>query len=244
MTRKRHANRPKPKSSPSGGYENVLTAIDVLSRYLFAYSLTDASAVNVAKVIIDIMTKHAYSPSTLITDKGTAFISTNIAEISQCLEITLKCATTKHPQTIGKLDRTHASLKMNLKMECGEYRHQWHKYLSLAILNHKPSYHVNIGCEPTRVFHGRIPYNILHHKLGNNPNKQIRATTEFAEEIQQRTKLLIDKTKQNFIHCYFNYKEYYDRKARAAPLKEKDYCFVLQPKADHHLGITVGSDRL
>ena len=29
------------------------------------------------------------------------------------------------------------------------------------------------------------------------------------------------------------YKDYYDRKAKAAPLKEKDYCFVLQPKADN-----------
>ena len=29
----------------SGGYENVVTAIDVFSRYLFAYPLTDASAI-------------------------------------------------------------------------------------------------------------------------------------------------------------------------------------------------------
>ena len=28
------------------------------------------------------------------------------------------------------------------------------------------------------------------------------------------------------------YKEYYDRKAKTAPLKENDYCFELQPKAD------------
>ena len=48
-----------PNLPPSGGCENVLTAIDVFSRYLFAYPLTDASAVNVAKVLIDIMTKHS-----------------------------------------------------------------------------------------------------------------------------------------------------------------------------------------
>ena len=222
-----------PNLPPSGGYENVLTAIDVFSRYLFAYPLTDASAINVAKALIDIMTKHAYLPTTLITDKGTAFTSTIIAEVTQILGITLKCATTKHPQTIGKLERTHASLKTNLKMACGEYRRQWHKYLPLAVLNHNTSYHASIGCEPTRVFHGRIPYNILDHKLGNNPNEKINPTTEFAEEIQNRTKILIDKTKQNIMQSYIKYKEYYDRKAKAAPLKENDYCFVLQPKADH-----------
>ena len=222
-----------PNLPPSGGYENDLTAIDVFSRYLFAYPLTDASAINVAKALIDIMTKHAYLPTTLITDKGTAFTSTIIAEVTQILGITLKCATTKHPQTIGKLERTHASLKTNLKMACGEYRRQWHKYLPLAVLNYNTSYHASIGCEPTRVFHGRIPHNILDHKLGNNPNEQINPTTEFAEEIQNRTKILIDKTKQNIMQSYIKYKEYYDRKAKAAPLKEKEYCFVLQPKADN-----------
>ena len=216
-----------PNLPPSGGFENVLTAIDVFSRYLFAYPLTDASVINVAKSLIDIMTKHAYLPTTLITDKGTAFTSTIIAKITQSLGITLKCATTKHPQTIGKFEWTHASLKTNLKMACGEYRRQRHKYLPLAVLNHNTSYHASIGCEPTRVFHGRIPYNILDHKLGNNPNEQVNPTTEFAEELQNRTKILIDKTKQNIMQSYIKYKEYYDRKAKAAPLKENDYCFVL-----------------
>ena len=222
-----------PNLPPSGGYENVLTAIDVFSRYLFAYPLTDASAINVAKALIDIKTKHSYLPTTLITDKGTVFTSTITAEITQILGITLKCATTKHPQTIGKLERTHASLKTNLKMACGEYRRQWHKYLPLAVLNHNDSYHASISCEPTRVFHGRIPFNILNHKLGNNPNEQVNPTTEFAEEIQNRTKILIDKTKQNIMQSYIKYKEYYDRKAKAAPLKENEYCFVLQPKTDN-----------
>ena len=105
--------------------------------------------------------------------------------------------------------------------------------MPLAVLNHNTSYHASIGCEPTRVFHGRIPYNILDHKLGNNPNEQVNPTTEFAEEIQNRTKILIDKTKQYIMQSYIKYKKYYDRKAKAAPLKENDYCFVLQPKADH-----------
>ena len=72
----------------------------------------------------------------------------------------------------------------------------------------------------------------MDHKLGNNPIEQITPTTEFAEEIQTRTKLLIDKTKQNIMQSHIKYKEYYDRKAKAAPIKENDSCFVLQPKTD------------
>ena len=177
-----------PNLPTSGGYQTVMTAIDVFSRYLFAYPLIEATATNVSKVIIDIMTKHSYLPATLITDKRSAFTSTIKAEITQILGITLNCATTKHPQTISKLERTHASLNSNLKMASGEYRRQWHKYLPLAVLNYNTTYHSSIGCEPSKVFHGRIPFNVLDHKLENNPNIKFfanygicgRSTTEDA----------------------------------------------------------------
>ena len=35
------------------------------------------------------------------------------------------------------------------------------------------------------------------------------------------------------MQSYSKYKEYYDRKAKASPLKQNDYCFILQPLADH-----------
>ena len=147
---------------------------------MFAYPVTDASVTNTAKVIIDIMSKHTYLPTSLITDKGRPFTSKLVAEIAQILAIQLKCATIKHPQTIGKLERTHASLKTNRKMASGEYGRQWHKYLPLAVLNCITSYHASLRCEPSRIFHGRIPYNILDHKLGFNRNPKVLPTTDFA----------------------------------------------------------------
>ena len=35
------------------------------------------------------------------------------------------------------------------------------------------------------------------------------------------------------MQSYLKNKEYYDRKAKAAPLNEQDFCFILQPKADN-----------
>ena len=43
---------------PSGGYTNIITAIDVFSTYLFAYTVMDASATSTAKVLFDLMTRH------------------------------------------------------------------------------------------------------------------------------------------------------------------------------------------
>ena len=55
-----------PGLPPSGGFENNVTAMDVFSRYLFAYPTSNQDANKIALVIINIMTKHAYLPTTLI----------------------------------------------------------------------------------------------------------------------------------------------------------------------------------
>ena len=150
-----------PELPPSGGYENIVTAMDVFSRYLFAYPTANKDAKTIAKVLFIIMTKHAYLPTTLISDKGTALMSNVIKEMVCVLGITLKHATTNHAQTIGRLERSHASIKQALKIETGERRSLWHKYINIAVLNYNTSYHTSISCAPSRVFHGRIPYNVL-----------------------------------------------------------------------------------
>ena len=220
-----------PNLPPSGGYDNIITAIDVLSRYLFAYPVTRITAPAVAKVIMDILCKHTYLPTTIITDMGTQFNSQVTKEVAAVLNIELKHATTKHAQTIGLLERTHASVKTHLKASTGDFRNNWHKFLPLAVLNHNTTYHATLGCEPTRVFHGRIPHNILDFKLGYNPNPHYQPHTEVAEEVQRRIALLHDQTKKNIMQSYLKYKAYYDRKAKAAPLTTEDYCFILNPKA-------------
>ena len=91
----------------------------------------------------------------------------------------------------------------------------------------------SINCEPSRVFHGRLPDNILDHKLGLRFNPNAAPTTDFAEQLLRRTKILYDKTKKNVKQSYIKYEIFYDKKAKASPLKEKDYSFILQPKADH-----------
>ena len=179
------------------------------------------------------MTKHAYLPTTLISDKGTAFTSHVIKEVAGVLGITLKHATTKHAQTIGLLERSHASIKQALKIETGERRSLWHKYINFAVLNYNTSYHTSIGCEPSRVFHGRIPYNILDLKLGIRPQHQTIPTSQIVQDILEQTEMIHQDVRKNTMQAYIKYKAYYDKKANASELKEADYVYILQPKADH-----------
>ena len=222
-----------PELPPSGGYENIVTAMDVFSRYLLAYPTSNQDAKTIAKVIINIMTKHAYLQTTLISDKGTAFMSHVIKEVAGVLGITLKHATTKHAQTIGLLERSHASIKQALKIETGERRSLWHKYINIAVLNYNTSYHTSIGCEPSRVFHGRIPYDVLGSQLEIRPQQQPIPFSQIAQDVLEQTEMIHHAVRKNTMQAYIKYKAYYDKKANASKLKEADYVYILQPKADH-----------
>ena len=122
-----------PELPPSDGYENVVTAMDLSSRCLFAHPTSNQDTQTIAKDIINIMIQHAYLPTTPFSDKGTAFMSHVIKELAGVLDITLRHATTKHAQTIFPLEQSHASTKQALKIVTGNFRSLWHKYVNSAV---------------------------------------------------------------------------------------------------------------
>ena len=109
----------------------------------------------------------------------------------------------------------------------------WHKYVHIAVLNHNTSYHSSIGCEPSRVFHGRIPYNVLDLKLGIRPQRANELDSNVAQDVLEQTKLIHEDVKRNTMQAYLKYKAYYDKKANASKLQEGNHVYILQPKADH-----------
>ena len=123
-----------PELSPSVGFDIIETAMDLFSRYFYAYPTSNQDAKAIALVSITILTKHSYLPTTRSSDKGSAFMSHVIKKVAGVLEKTLRHATTKHAQTICMLERSDASIKQALKIETGERRSLWQKYVSIAVL--------------------------------------------------------------------------------------------------------------
>ena len=178
---------------------------------------------------------YRYHHKTLLSphndNHGQKFISEAMQQTTAILGIQMKHATTKHAQTIGILERTHASLKKSLKIMTGERRTMWHQFLPMAVLNYNTSYHTSLGCEPSRVFHGRVPYNVLDLKYGLKPQATAPTNHEIAEGVLQQTQEILNQSQQALMQAYVRHKRYYDRKASAHPLVVNDYCSALHPKA-------------
>ena len=222
-----------PNLPNSAAYQNIVTMIDVFSRYLFAYPTQNVTAKTIGRCIVDAMTRHAYLPTLILSDEGSQFRWEVVAEITQILEIQISHASTKHAKTIGNLERTHASIRTALKIPTGERRSVWHKCVQIEVMNYNATYHETLGCEPSTVFHGGIPYYVLDLKLGIKPKWKTTPNSDLAEQLQKQFDEVRATAKDNIMLSYLNYKKYNDRKASAAPLKINDYCYILSPKADN-----------
>ena len=62
-----------PNLLTSTGYQNILTRIDVISRCLFAYPAQNVTAKTIGRCIVNVMTRHVYLSTLVLSDKGSQF---------------------------------------------------------------------------------------------------------------------------------------------------------------------------
>ena len=130
----------------------------------------------------------------------------------------------KHAQTIGMLERTHDFLNRSPKIKTGEGKSMWHKYVNIAVLNYDSSYHTRIGCEPSRVFHGRVPYNVLDFKMGTRPKRRPTPNSQIADEGLKQTEMIFHDVRKITTQAYIKYKAYQDTKNQCLRTQRTTIC--------------------
>ena len=213
---------------PSNGYTAIDTAMDVFSRYLFTYCVTRIDEKTIARELVVIMTRHAYLSTA--TDKGAQFMSEVMTDTTRVLSIQMRHAATKHAQTNGILERCHASFKEAFKTSTEARRTIRHQFVPTATLNYNTTYHSALGCEPSRVLHNRIPYNVLDLKFGLKQAQSKTSTTDEGEEVLQKTRMIHEAVSKHLLHSYIRYKQNYGRKASAHPVEQMITATPYTPK--------------
>ena len=117
-------------------------------------------------------------------------------------------------------------------IETGEPLSFWHKFVNNVVLKYNTSYHATIGCEPSRVFHGSIPYPVLDLKLGNLSQQSHILTSEVAQDVLDHTEMIYQDVRKNDTQAHIKYRACYNKNSNASKLKQADYVCVLQPNAD------------
>ena len=69
--------------------------------------------------------------------------------------------------------------------------------------------------------------------MGIRPQEISPPDLEIAQDVLEQTEMIFQDVRKNAMQAYIKYKAYYDKKANATKLKQSDYVYIFQPKADH-----------
>jgi Integrase zinc binding domain/RNase H-like domain found in reverse transcriptase/Integrase core domain/Chromo (CHRromatin Organisation MOdifier) domain len=130
------------KLPESGGYDSILTITDKVSRaVIFAPGKETWTAVEWADVLLDAVTRRWGVPSTIISDRGSVFVSELWRNLFKKLGVSLLFSTAYHPQTDGQSEATNQYLQTVLRFFVNERQDDWADFLGEAefIINNATS---------------------------------------------------------------------------------------------------------
>ena len=102
--------------------------------------------------------------------------------------------------------------------------------MDIATFVHNTSNHTFIGCSPTLLFHGRQPLNPIDLRFNNTHVEKPTPTLDFIIYTHYKMETIFVNAHEKNLQAYHKYREVFDRKARALPLKLHSYCLLLNPK--------------
>ena len=130
-----------PISPPSEkGHQYILTLVDYATRYPEAVPLKNIETETVVEALLDMYSRLGI-PEEVLSDLGTQFVSKCIEEISRLLSIKRLTTTPYHPIYNGFVERFNSTLKKMLKRLCSEQPRQWHRFVSIVIVNSPTALH-------------------------------------------------------------------------------------------------------
>lgn len=118
-----------PLTKDHANYSYILTLQFELTKFTEAYPIVTKDTSTVAKTFVKNFVLRHGIPREIATDRGTEFISTTMAKVSNLFNITQTSSTPYHYKSIGALDNSHNTMGPYLRMKTQNQYTSWSSWL-------------------------------------------------------------------------------------------------------------------
>ena len=140
----------------SQGFKYLLTIIDRETNWVEAIAMRSITTEHVIKSLCNHWIVRFGVPSILISDQGTQFQSEEFRIFAQNLGIELRRSTAYHPQTNGKVERFHRTLKTALRCQIDCNGGSWYQHLPWVMLGIRNTVYSEIGSPSQRLYGSNV----------------------------------------------------------------------------------------
>ena len=202
---------------------------DYVTRYPEAMAIHSIEAERIAEELIKLFARVGI-PEEILTDQGSNFTSSLLAELYRMLHVHPIRTSPYHPQTDGLVERFNQTLKSLLRKCATEEGKDWDKLLPYLLFAYREVPQALTGSSPFELLYGwpvREPLDILSNVWEGSPstNESVVSHILSMREKSQMSKLV----NKNLTNAQAKQKQWYDKSARSRKFSMGDQVLVLLP---------------
>jgi hypothetical protein len=146
-----------PICTTKGGHRYIVVAIDYVTKWVEAIALIDATAVSIAKYILNnIIFRHSVPKDMiLLSDQGSIFESKLVKELCNQFGIKKFRSSPYHPIGNGVVERENKSIKELLRPYTIDRQDNWDEYIPQIVFARNTSTQESTGTSPFELVYGR-----------------------------------------------------------------------------------------
>lgn len=191
------------------GFSNILTIQCNFTKYAFAVPLRSLKAEETAQAFAKIVLDQGI-PEVILTDQGSAFMSTLFKNVCKIFKIKRLWSTAWHPQSNGSLERFHREFKEYFRHFIAKDQSNWDEFVDLSIWSHNTAVHTATGFTPFFLFHGREP-NVPSSFYKQISPRPLYALDEYVPRLLHNIQQTNAIAREHLIHRKEVYKKQYDK---------------------------------
>ena len=178
------------------GYDQILVIVNWLMKMIY-YELvqTTITALALAKVILNIVVRHHGLPDSIVSDRGSVFMSKFWSSLCYFLSIKRKLSTAFHPKTDGQTEWQNSTMEAYLRAFVNYKQNNWARLLPMVEFAYNNAKHAStqytsfeLNCEY---------YPCVSYKEDVDHRSRLKAADELTEELRN----LIAACKENLQHA-------------------------------------------
>ena len=199
----------------SNGFNYIICATDLFSKYAITKAIDGATKENAAEFLINHIICVFGAVQFIITDRGVQFRAGFSQELYSRLNIKHLTTTSYHPQTNGSVEKWNGTMIKCLKKYCSKSQENWSQALQWVTFAYNCSKNASTGYSPYKIIFGRDPVLPGDIELGVNVSGY-DDPTQYLSSITNYINYLHEKVKVKNQRASFKNKENYDKKRRVA----------------------------